>query len=86
MTLYTQRCTVEPPNKGHFGDNTHSAGLSLVERLPSCPKFSMHGICRESNNIVGPEEVFLVESLRSNIQRHFSEGPLSETYQVAGTI
>ena len=30
-TLYT----VEPPNKGHTGDNKNSAGLSSIERLSS---------------------------------------------------
>ena len=29
-------CTVEPPNKGHVGDNINSAVLSFIERLSSC--------------------------------------------------
>ena len=34
--------TVEPPNKGHFGDNINSAVLSLIERLSSSWRFSMN--------------------------------------------
>ena len=33
-------CTVEPPNKGHFGNNIiNSAVLSLIERLSSSRRF-----------------------------------------------
>ena len=28
-------CTIEPPNKGHFGDDINSADLLFVERLSS---------------------------------------------------
>ena len=28
-------CTVEPPNKGHFGGSINSADLSFVERFSS---------------------------------------------------
>ena len=34
--------TVEPPNKGHFGDNINSAVVSFVERLSSCRRFKMY--------------------------------------------
>ena len=34
--------TVEPPNKGHVGDNTNSAVVSFVERLPSLRRFKMY--------------------------------------------
>ena len=34
--------TVEPPNKGHFGDNINSAVLSFVERLSSSRRFKMY--------------------------------------------
>ena len=34
--------TVEPPNKGHFGDNINSADLSFVERLSSLRRFKMY--------------------------------------------
>ena len=43
----TVRCTVEPPNKGHFGDNISSAVLSLIERLSSSWRFSMNRNYRE---------------------------------------
>ena len=39
--------TVEPPNKGHFGNNINSAVLSLVERLSSSRRFTMYGNYRE---------------------------------------
>ena len=34
--------TVEPPNKGHFGDNINSAVGSFVERLSSLWRFKMY--------------------------------------------
>ena len=34
--------TVEPPNKGHLGDNINSAVLSFVERLFSSRRFKMY--------------------------------------------
>ena len=34
--------TVEPPNKGHFGDNINSAFVSFVERLSSSRRFKMY--------------------------------------------
>ena len=34
--------TVEPPNKGHFGDSINSAVLSFVERLSSSRRFKMY--------------------------------------------
>ena len=34
--------TVEPPNKGHFGDNINSAVVSFVERLSSLRRFKMY--------------------------------------------
>ena len=34
--------TVEPPNKGHFGDNINSAVMSFVERLSSRRRFKMY--------------------------------------------
>ena len=33
---------VEPPNKGHFGDNMNSVVLSLVERVSSSRRFSTY--------------------------------------------
>ena len=35
-------CTVEPPNKGHFGDNINSAVVSFVEILSSRRRFKMY--------------------------------------------
>ena len=34
--------TVEPPNKGHFGDNINSAVVSFVESLSSSRRFKMY--------------------------------------------
>ena len=34
--------TVEPPNKGHVGDNINSAVVSFVERLSSSRRFKMY--------------------------------------------
>ena len=34
--------TVEPPNRGHFGDNINSAVVSFVERLSSRRRFKMY--------------------------------------------
>ena len=34
--------TVEPPNKGHVGDNNNSAVVSFVERLSSRRRFKMY--------------------------------------------
>ena len=34
--------TVEPPNKGHFGNNINSSLLSFVERLSSSRRFKMY--------------------------------------------
>ena len=34
--------TVEPMNKGHFGDNIKSAVVSFVERLSSLRRFKMY--------------------------------------------
>ena len=36
------QCTVEPPNKGHFGNNINSAIVSLIEKLSSSRRFSMN--------------------------------------------
>ena len=54
--------TVEPPNKGHVGDNINSAVLSFVERLSSSRRFRTMGkqifgtlacvLCREVYYIV----------------------------------
>ena len=34
--------TVEPPNKGHVGDNINSAVVSFVVRLSSLPRFKKY--------------------------------------------
>ena len=34
--------TVEPLNKGHFGDNINSAVLSFIEKLSSPRRFSVY--------------------------------------------
>ena len=40
--MYRHIITVEPPNKGHFGDNINSAVVCFVERLSSSQRFKMH--------------------------------------------
>ena len=39
VNWHTVVITMEPPNKGHFGDNINSAVLSFVERFPSSRRF-----------------------------------------------
>ena len=34
--------TVEPVNKGHFGDNINSAVVSFVQRLSTSRRFQMY--------------------------------------------
>ena len=63
--------TVEPPNKGHFGDSISSAVLSLVERLSSSRRFSMYRNYGEWY-FFGLRSVSLVE--RFNIQCPFLGG------------
>ena len=41
-TIIVLPTTVEPPNKGHFGDNINSAVVSFVERLSSLRRFKMY--------------------------------------------
>ena len=74
-------CTIEPPNKGHFGDSINSAGLSIVERSSSSRRFSIFGNYKEGN-IWGPEAVE-----RSNIQCPFLGGSIiggSTVYNFVG--
>ena len=67
---------VEPPNKGHFGNNINLAVLSLVEKLSSSRRFTKNGNYRE-DNILGLEAVSLVErSVTYSVP--FLESPLSE--------
>ena len=58
-------CTVEPPNKGHVGDNINSAVLSFIERLSSFRGSQMS--YRENNfgtsNSVLCREVYYIVSL-----------------------
>ena len=39
VNWHTVVTTMEPPNKGHFGDNINSAVLSFVERFSSSRRF-----------------------------------------------
>ena len=48
---------MEPPNKGHFGDNINSAVVSFVERLSSLRRFKMYW----ETNFLGPCPVSFVE-------------------------
>ena len=41
--------TVEPLNKGHFGNNIISAVVSFVERLSSSRRFKMYENYMETN-------------------------------------
>ena len=40
---------MEPPNKGHLGDNINSADVPFVERLSSLRRFKMYWDYREAN-------------------------------------
>ena len=56
-TQSTNNATVEPLNKGHFGDNINSAVLSFIERLSSfrgsnCTKTIGHVIFGTSNSVL----------------------------------
>ena len=48
--------TVEPPNKGHVGDNINSVVLSFIERLSS-----FRGSKTIGHVILGPQTVSFVE-------------------------
>ena len=39
--------TVESPNKGHFGTNINSSGLSTIERVSAIKRVQLHYIDRE---------------------------------------
>ena len=56
---------MEPPNKGHFGDNINSAVLSFIERLSSfrgskCTKTIGNVIFGTSNSILCREVDYIV--------------------------
>ena len=64
--------TVEPPNKGHFGNNIiNSAVLSLIERFSSSQWFSMDRKYKEWQ-FLGSQTVSPIE--RTNIQYPFLRG------------
>ena len=74
MTVLHNDYIVEPPNKGHFGDNINSAVLSFIERLSS---FSGSKCTKTIGHVIlGPQTVSFIE--RFIIQCPYSEGPLSE--------
>ena len=59
---------VEPPNKGHVGDNINSAVLSFIERLSSfrgskCTKTIGNVIVVTSNSVPVCREVYYTVSL-----------------------
>ena len=41
VCVFLSRTTVEPPNKGHFGDDINSAGLFFVE---GCLLWDSHNV------------------------------------------
>ena len=41
-TIVYNAYTVEPPNKGHVGDDINSAVVSFVEKLSSSRRFKMY--------------------------------------------
>ena len=72
--------TVEPPNKGHIGDDINSAVLSFIERLSSfrgskCAKSIGHVIFGTSNSVLC-REVYYTVSLFWRIHA-LSEVPLA---------
>ena len=64
--------TVEPPNKGHFGNNINSAVLSLIEKLSSSRRFSMNRNYRGMIVFGTPQTVSPIE--RFNIECPFLGG------------
>ena len=73
-TVFGTTYIVEPPNKGHIGNNTNSAVLSFIVRLSSfrgskCSKIIGHVIFGTSNSAFC-KEVYLIYSVP------ISEGPL----------
>ena len=79
------RSTVEPPNKGHFGDNINSAVLSLIERLSSSGRFSMNRKYR-NGSFWDPKQCPLYRGcpfLRGSFNKRPSEKCLSHTYYAA---
>ena len=68
--------TVEPPNKGHVGDNINSAVLSFIERLSSfrgskCTKTIGHVIFGTSNSVLYREVYYTVSLFRRVHYRRF---------------
>ena len=67
--FYSDIITVEPPNKGHVGDNINSAVLSFIERLSSfrgskCTKTIGHVIFGTSNSVLCREVYYTVSLFR----------------------
>ena len=68
--------TVEPPNKGHVGDNINSAVLSFIERLSffrcsKCTKTIGHVIFGTSNRVLYREVYYTVSLFRRVHYRRF---------------
>ena len=60
--------TVEPPNKGHVGDNINSAVVSLVERLSSFGGSKcIRTIRKQTLNCVLCREVYYTVSLSRRV-------------------
>ena len=81
---------MEPPNKGHIGDNINSAVLSFIERLSSfrgskCTKTIGHVIFGTSNSVFCREVYYTVSLFWRVHYRRFhcthtcSLSPLSES-------
>ena len=54
LRVTNEIATVEPPNKGHFGDTINSGVVSFVERLSSLRRFKMYYNYREPHAFLGP--------------------------------
>ena len=64
---------MESPNKGHFGTNINSSGLSPVQRLSSIKRFQSHYIDRGGIKF-GDLVLSIVERYFNSVP--FSEGPI----------
>ena len=76
MPYDSMQTTVEPPNKGHVGDNINSAVLSFIERLSSfrgskCTKTIGHVIFGTSNSVLCREVYYTLSLFRRVHYRRF---------------
>ena len=90
---YVFSITVEPPNKGHVGDNINSAVLSFVERLSSfggskCIRAIGKTIFGTSTCVLCREVYYIVSlSRRVHYQKfHCNLEVMSSVYDLSSTV